>query len=232
MWALRDKPSIYEPTSETPAERLKETWTSIMKCNGWEFNVFKSTAMLCIPSGFLIGYFSRSAKNKAEIAPELLRKSMSDMEFASMFNKQLNRANLKTAMRVGWRYAAIPIVLCGVTLSTISYRNQIYPLDFAASYGLCGALYFAHQGRQKALTGAAFSATFGLFTASILWFALYANDISVRDYRLSLSAEYNYNVEYRNRMKMYQEREESYNRMLLEREQQQMEKQKEAARRA
>ena len=216
--ALREKASIYEPTNETPMDRLRETWSNVLRRRGWEYGLLKETIGMGVFTGFTFGYFIRNKENKEVVVKQLIAEKVQEPEFTVRMRKMLTRANLNSTLRYGWRYAIIPISLGSIALSTLSYRNHIYPLDFAVAYGAFGGLLYADRGFKKAAKASAICANAGLLTAAFIWYILYCKDVTVRDLRLHFAAEYNYGVEYKNRMAMLNEKKSPHARMLQERE--------------
>lgn len=199
-------------------DRLSETWSAIAGGHGWEFLVMRSTTVFSLVTGFAAGYFSRMKENEAKLIKELTERKLPEPTFSTMLSKKLFAANLKSGLRVGLRLAVVPISLSAITLSALSYRNDVHPLDLGLLYGMAGGAYALRAGVKRAAVVSAASAGFGVFTGFILILILNLNGITISEVRRQLTSEYRSKVEYKEMMDAMREKDTEYRRTLIEQE--------------
>lgn len=198
----------------------------VMSGEGWEYVVFKTTSGCMTLTSMTAAYFTRSASNQEAIIKQLAAEKISESKYDITLQKRLFKANIWSGVTVGGRLALIPISLCAITLSSLSYRNDVYPLDLALLYGTAGGLFGLRGGAKTAAIASASAALFGMSSGLLLVLILNRSNISIADIRHQFSQEYKAKVEYENMMKVMRERDAEHRRSLIEKELQQMQEAK------
>lgn len=196
---------------------------------GWEYGVLKTTAGFTTFTAVIAGYFARSASNQEAISKELSSKNMPDSKFAYELQKRLLIANVKSGVTFGVRMALFPITFCAITLSSISYRNDVHPLDMALCYGTAGGLLGLRGGAKTMAIASVGAAAFGLSSGLLLIYLLNRSDISIPDARHHFSMEHKASVEYEKMLATMRERDAGYRRSLVEQELKQKEEKKKSS---
>lgn len=179
------------PDAQTPGERLWLTLSSIKSLDGWEWDAVWFTVHGGLVGGAVLGMLVKSQDNKLAVI-----RQYSEVQFDHPFLAQRKMRdqhylrNIKNGFKVGWRVALFSSILTTATLSSLSYRNYVNPLDIAALAGVTGGIWKWQMGPKGMLSAAGLAGTFGLFAGCMIWSIFKITGHSVAEFRLRMGGEY------------------------------------------
>ena len=173
-----------DPHEKDPEGRLKRTWSDILNMDGWEYKVLRKSLIYGTLSGFAWGWFLNTGKNRLSVLREYDAKGIKLTE--TDITRKVVRLDFKDGIRCVYRLGLIPVVLTAVTLSSISYRNAVDPIDFTLLYGLTGGLFLGRNGLKSGLKGVAIGSGMGLLAAVTAIIFIRASETSVADLRRTM----------------------------------------------
>lgn len=179
--------SAGHPDDFTPKERLRQTWASIWERTDWEYDLISMTGHATFVAGFIIGAMARNEENRltsirrnSEVQfdhPYLARRKMTDQQYLQ---------NVKNGFKFGWRTSLFSVLLCTGSLSVLSYRNYVNPLDFVAAFGAVGGMWKWQKGPKGMVAGASICGSFGLLFGCLVWSIVKVSGVSVAEFRVKM----------------------------------------------
>ena len=186
-WTELHKRMFGDPLTMTPRERLRQTWLSVARRQGWEYEMILMTGAGGFIFGGIIGMMAKNEEHRVTVV-----RQNSEVQFDHRYlaqrkmRDQTYLRNLKNGTKFGWRTGLFSALLAFGSLSSLSYRNDINPLDFVAVFALTGGVWKWQQGPKGMLASATTTALFGLVTGCLAWAAVKVSGVSVNDFRVEM----------------------------------------------
>ena len=180
-----------DPDHQTPDERLRLTWDSVLSQKNWEWDMVYMAFTCSFVGGFAIGAQLKNEENKLAVI-----RQYSEVQFDHPFLAQRKMRdrhllqNVRNGLKFGVRVALFSSLLSFGTLSSLSYRNYVNPLDIAGTAALTGAVWKWQRGPKGMLVSAAVAGSFGLFAGCLFWTAMKMSGYTVSEYRLMRGGDY------------------------------------------
>jgi len=178
------KPQDDPCNTMTGIERTKKMWKDIVLGTAWEFQYIEGLMLTGAVVGFAYGLYFDSRAIVQEGT-----KRFNEMAFEGEFHarrKLIDYTMLQSVLngfRGAWRIAIFPGYLACTTLSSMAYRNDIYPLDFSAATAAAAAFYKFPLGPRASLTAAGVMSIVGLMAGFALKGIFWLGDTSVSEFR-------------------------------------------------
>lgn len=180
-----------DPDSQAPGERLRMTWDSVCSMNNWEWDLIWMTTHSSFIFAAVIGMQAKNEENRLAVIrqysevqfdhPFLANRKMRDQQYLR---------NLRNGFKLGWRVSLFSTILMSGAIASVSYRNYINPLDFAAVASAVGGVWKWQKGPKGMLAAASIAGSMGLITGCFFWAIIKLSGITVSEWRLGMAGYY------------------------------------------
>lgn len=183
----------FDPDTATPAQRLRRTWDMVFgfDLKSWEFQFVTMSGLMGLVLPMCYGMLLKDKENEKTVM-RLNAETQFDHWYLAQrkMRDQKYLKNIQFGWKIGWRVGLMTSLFSIFTVSSLSYREYVNPLDFAASFGLVGGLWRWQKGPKGALASATLLGMCGLFIGCILWTVAKVTNADIHKMRNEMGADW------------------------------------------
>ena len=182
---LEYKPEDDPFNKMTGVERVKRCWHEVfLGTRSWELDMIMNLWVYSSITGFIYG----TVKDSDTLVKESTKR-FNEMAFEHDYlgrRKLMDYAMVQTSLngfKAAWRLALFPTYMACFAVSSMAYRNDVYPPDFAASAGLAAAVYKFPLGPRAMLVAGGAMSIFGLLGGYLVKAGFYVSGYTYPEFR-------------------------------------------------